>query len=484
MDAFHSYDNTAGFFIGNEVIAMANQSLAAPYIKAAARDLKAYRNSKGYRDIAVGYSTANIAQLQPMLQDYLACGSNSSEAIDMFGLNTYQWCGDSNIQASGYDTLNTYAENYSIPIFFSETGCNVVQPRTFEDQSAIFGSAMNGIWSGAIIYEWIEETNNYGLISYGPEVSATVVASNVVAGISRQGTPSPVRPDYTNLQSQWATLTPTGFASSAYSPTLTPPACPSSTAGGWLVDGDIALPSIIQTLSTSSASQTSSTAGPTPTSPNDASPASSSGLFTGAKAGIAIGIVVFFIAIVLIFFYFRKRGKAARVLSEENANRHELVTDANRHEMITKHNIPEMSEQNSGKLTPRVSTGPAYELDPTSRITSLNSDDMLPSPQELHSSTIQAQHLLSPPATTAHYVSETTIPSSKAPANASVEEQGVAATTSNEEEEQKLKVLRERIERVRAEKARLKRVQELEDIQAQTKREIMEVQRRVGGSGG
>jgi hypothetical protein len=91
---------------------------------------------------------------------------------------------------------------------------------------------------------------------------------------------------------------------------------------------------------------------------------------------------------------------------------------------------------------------------------------------------------LSPPATTAHYVSETTIPSSKAPANASVEEQGVAATTSNEEEEQKLKVLRERIERVRAEKARLKRVQELEDIQAQTKREIMEVQRRVGGSGG
>ena len=85
MDAFASYDNTAGFFIGNEVIALANQSLAAPYIKAAARDLKAYRNSKNYRDIPVGYSAADIAELRPMLQDYLACGTNSSESIDMFG---------------------------------------------------------------------------------------------------------------------------------------------------------------------------------------------------------------------------------------------------------------------------------------------------------------------------------------------------------------------------------------------------------------
>lgn len=86
MDAFASYDNTLGFFIGNEVIALANQSLAAPYIKAAARDLKAYRNSKGYREIPVGYSAADIAELRPMLQDYLACGTNSSESIDMFGM--------------------------------------------------------------------------------------------------------------------------------------------------------------------------------------------------------------------------------------------------------------------------------------------------------------------------------------------------------------------------------------------------------------
>jgi len=298
MDAFHSYENTAGFFIGNEVIALANQSLAAPYVKAAARDLKAYRNSKGYRDIPVGYSAADIAELRPMLQNYLACGSNSSEAIDMFGLNAYEWCGNNNMMTSGYDTLNTYAENYNIPIFFSETGCNTVQPRTFEDQSAIFGSDMNGLWSGAIIYEWIEETNNYGLISYGPQVSATVVASGVVAGISRTGTPSPVTPDYTNLQSQWKTLTPTGVASSAYSPTLAPPACPSSTAGGWLVDGDVKLPSVGQTLSASSAGAAAT--GTATTSSPSASSTKKGGANGGKEiAGMSVGLV----AVMLGFMY-------------------------------------------------------------------------------------------------------------------------------------------------------------------------------------
>jgi hypothetical protein len=298
MDAFHSYENTAGFFIGNEVIALANQSLAAPYVKAAARDLKAYRNSKGYRDIPVGYSAADIAELRPMLQNYLACGSNSSEAIDMFGLNAYEWCGNNNMMTSGYDTLNTYAENYNIPIFFSETGCNTVQPRTFEDQSAIFGSDMNGLWSGAIIYEWIEETNNYGLISYGPQVSATVVASGVIAGISRTGTPSPVTPDYTNLQSQWKTLTPTGVASSAYSPTLTPPACPSSTAGGWLVDGDVKLPSVGQTLSASSAGAAAT--GTATTSSPSASSTKKGGANGGKEiAGMSVGLV----AVMLGFMY-------------------------------------------------------------------------------------------------------------------------------------------------------------------------------------
>ncbi len=63
---------------------------------------------------------------------------------------------------------------------------------------------------------------------------------------TRQGSPTPVVPDFSNLASQWATLTPTGVKSGAYAATYTTsaPTCPSSTAGGWTVDPSAALPTI------------------------------------------------------------------------------------------------------------------------------------------------------------------------------------------------------------------------------------------------
>lgn len=95
-----------------------------------------------------------------MLQNYMACSSNSSENLDFFSLNAYEWCGDSSYTTSGYSQLQTNASSYDIPIFFSETGCNTVKPRTFGDQAAIFSDEMIDTWSGAIIYEWIEEAND------------------------------------------------------------------------------------------------------------------------------------------------------------------------------------------------------------------------------------------------------------------------------------------------------------------------------------
>lgn len=87
MDTFQKYDNVAGFFVGNEMLTTGASSVAAPFIKAAARDMKAYRDSKGYRQIPIGYSAADITTLRPNLQNYLACGSNSSESLDFYSLN-------------------------------------------------------------------------------------------------------------------------------------------------------------------------------------------------------------------------------------------------------------------------------------------------------------------------------------------------------------------------------------------------------------
>lgn len=243
MDAFIQFDNVLGFFVGNEIISKPNQSIAAPYIKAAARDMKTYRDWKGYRKVPIGYSAADIAELRPMLQDYLTCGGNSSEIVDFFALNSYSWCDPSTYRESGYVSLQKQAADFPVPIFFSETGCNVPGPRLFADQQAIFGPDMIKDWSGSLVYEWIQEANNYGLISYGPPVHETATGTNIKGGFTRAGTPTPVSPDFENLKTQWAKITPTGVASSDYDPAhVSTRPCPASTSGGWLVAGDVDLP--------------------------------------------------------------------------------------------------------------------------------------------------------------------------------------------------------------------------------------------------
>ncbi|KAI4593252.1 hypothetical protein KJ359_009980 [Pestalotiopsis sp. 9143b] len=298
MDTFQGYDNLLGLFVGNEIITSNGQSLAAPFIKAAARDLKAHRSSKGYREIPIGYSAADIAELRPMLQDYLTCGGNASENIDFFGLNSYEWCDPATYATSGYANLEDDAANFPVPIFFSETGCNVPGPRTFEDQAAIFGSEMVNDWSGAIIYEWIQEANNYGLISYGPTVAATVVGTNIDGGYSRAGTPTPVSPDFSNLKSQWAAATPTGVAKSDYdTSSVSTRSCPASTASGWLVDGNVALPTVGETFSGTaystvpSATGTAAAAAATTSSTKNA--VSGTKELTGMAAGLA-GVMMIF----------------------------------------------------------------------------------------------------------------------------------------------------------------------------------------------
>ncbi|KAK6063182.1 1,3-beta-glucanosyltransferase [Seiridium cupressi] len=298
MDAFQSYDNLLGLFVGNEIITTNNQSLAAPFIKAATRDLKAYRNSKGYREIPIGYSAADIAELRPMLQNYLTCGGNASENIDFFGLNSYEWCDPATYDTSGYKNLEADAGNFPVPIFFSETGCNTPGPRLFADQAAIFGSNMVNDWSGAIIYEWLEEANNYGLISYGPSVAATVTGTDIDGGYTRKGTPTPVTPDFSNLQSQWATITPTGVAKSKYdTASVSTRSCPASTKGGWLLDGNVALPSLGETFTATAysvvPSATGSATGTAASASSTKNAVSGTREVTGMAAGLASVMMIF-----------------------------------------------------------------------------------------------------------------------------------------------------------------------------------------------
>ena len=117
-------------------------------------------------------------------------------------------------------------------------------------------------WSGAIVYEWIQETNYYGIVSYGPGTMTTAAGGGVEEGFGRTGTPMPVSPDFDTLSKHWATLSPSGVRKDDYKPSLSAPPCPAFTTGAWEVEADAPLPSLAHG-SGGTSSTSSKTAHPT-----------------------------------------------------------------------------------------------------------------------------------------------------------------------------------------------------------------------------
>ncbi|KAF2121976.1 Glucanosyltransferase-domain-containing protein [Lophiotrema nucula] len=208
VDMMQKYDNTLGFFAGNEVSNQPNNTYASAFVKAAVRDTKAYIKAKSYRTIGVGYATNDDADIRENLASYFDCG-NREDAIDFWGYNIYSWCGDSSFQKSGYDVRTKEFESFDVPVFFAEYGCNQVQPRQFTEVQALYGSQMNDIWSGGIVYMYFQEANDFGLVSV--DSSGTVKTND----------------DFKALSSQIAKVNPTGVKMADFNPTNTVAAsCP------------------------------------------------------------------------------------------------------------------------------------------------------------------------------------------------------------------------------------------------------------------
>jgi len=163
IDAFKIFSNTLGFFSGNEVINDVNTTGASTWVKATTRDMKAYIAKQSSRTIPVGYSAADVSENRLPLAEYLNCGSDS-ERVDFYAFNSYSWCGNASYTTSGYDQRVADFANYSVPLFFSEYGCNLVQPRLFTEVGALYSSQMTPVFSGGLVYEWSQETSHYGLV--------------------------------------------------------------------------------------------------------------------------------------------------------------------------------------------------------------------------------------------------------------------------------------------------------------------------------
>lgn len=191
IDAFVKYTNTLAFFSGNEVVNdQTNTTLAAPYVKATTRDMRQYIRERGYRNVPVGYSAADVAQNRQQLADYFNCGSDD-ERSDFFAFNDYSWC-DTNFQQSGWDQKVKNFTGYGLPLFLSEYGC-IKNGRTFGEVEALMNSEMTGVYSGGIVYQYAEEADNpgYGLVSIqGSSVSEMSDFTAYSTALSANPTPS------------------------------------------------------------------------------------------------------------------------------------------------------------------------------------------------------------------------------------------------------------------------------------------------------
>ncbi|KAH8897886.1 hypothetical protein GQ53DRAFT_760076 [Thozetella sp. PMI_491] len=189
VENFWNYPNLLGFFAGNEIINEQSVASAPLYIRAVVRDLKEYISLHAPRSIGVGYSAADVASELVNTFNYLGCSlsNDTMSKMDFFGLNDYEWCGDSSFTESGYDKLVTYFAGTDIPVFFSEYGCNNVQPRTFTNVPTLYGSQMSEL-SGGLVYEFSQEVSNYGLVVINSSTEVTL------------------RTDYTDLKQELASI--------------------------------------------------------------------------------------------------------------------------------------------------------------------------------------------------------------------------------------------------------------------------------------
>ncbi|KAI1269533.1 glycoside hydrolase family 72 protein [Xylariaceae sp. FL1019] len=239
VENFKNYDNLLGFFSGNEVINnVENGATAPPYVRAVTRDLKNYIKKNADRQIPVGYSAADVRDVLADSYNYFTCAiageDNDESRADMFALNSYSWCGDSSFTKAGYDQLVSIFNGTSVPVFFSEFGCNTPAPRVFTEIQAIYASEMTDVFSGGVVYEYGQEKNNYGLATVNDDQTVDLLA------------------DFRTLQNQYQKVDWTSVQSVKYTSKTTAdvPTCKSSLITEKGFSNNFTLPALLPGIQT------------------------------------------------------------------------------------------------------------------------------------------------------------------------------------------------------------------------------------------
>jgi len=210
INAFSKYDNILVYNIGNEVVTSPNETAAAPFVKAAARDIKAYLTSQKSSAL-VGYAAidGDPSWIVP-LANYLSCDSTNT-AIDIFGLNNYEFCGNSTFAASYAAKTGSFA-GYNVVAYFSEYGCNNPYPRPWADVAALFSTDAAPVWSGGVAFSYFPATSDAG--QFG------------IVNISSDGSTVTTSTDYSNLQAAYGAVSFVNVPPQSSAPAASYPSCP------------------------------------------------------------------------------------------------------------------------------------------------------------------------------------------------------------------------------------------------------------------
>ncbi|KAJ7751485.1 1,3-beta-glucanosyltransferase [Mycena maculata] len=226
IDAFEKYDNVLAYNIGNEVI-LPSATQSAPFIVAAARDIRAYLNSKSSSAL-VGYAAIDgSSSFVENVADFLACNRSAepgNASIDLYGLNDYQWCG--NASSNTFNGLNSQFANYGVPAYFSEFGSEDCSPnpRVWTEVPVMFNSSMTDVWSGGCAFSYFSASSRghqFGMVTLSSD-NSTVTTNG----------------DFDNLAAQFNAVKFVNSPAQVSVKAAPLPACP-ATASSWPVSNTL-----------------------------------------------------------------------------------------------------------------------------------------------------------------------------------------------------------------------------------------------------
>lgn len=201
IDAFAKYDNVLAYNVGNEVINLPSNTDAAPYVKAAARDIKAYLTSQGSSAL-IGYASVDGDEdFRVPLANYLTCG-NDTISIDLYGLNNYEWCGSSTYATSGWETITNDFSGIQVATYMSEYGCITNPPRLWQEVPVLYSQPVTNVFSGGVAFSYFPTADGYGMVTFGGSNGQTVQTSsdfNLLAAQLKNVTSTPNTPAQSTL---------------------------------------------------------------------------------------------------------------------------------------------------------------------------------------------------------------------------------------------------------------------------------------------